>query len=221
MKKLLYITANTKPEDASASKTAGRRFINNFISKNQNNYAVEELDLYNENIPEINHRIFIGRGQLVSGDIYNSLSEEDKKKVDRINALCDQFLSADTYVIAAPMWSLSCPSRLKSYLDCIMVNDKIIKISGEDAVGLLDDKIRNMVYIQSCGEIYPKIFSSKFNHAINYFRDVFKFLGINKFESILIEGTDTSSIGTDKALENCQKDIENVVTKFSKDTSTV
>ena len=215
MEKLLYITANTKPEETSTSKTVGRRFINNFISKVQN-YTVEELDLYNENIPEINHRLFNGRGQLASGDIYNALSEEDKKSVDRINVLCDQFLNADTYVIAAPMWNLGYPSRLKSYLDCIMINDKVIKISQDDAVGLLDDKTRNMVYIQSCGEIYPKIFDSKFNHAIDYFRDVFKFLGVNKFESILVEGTDTSSVGIDKAIKDSQKDIEDVVNKFSK-----
>ncbi|MEY8000621.1 FMN-dependent NADH-azoreductase [Clostridium sp. Mt-5] len=220
MKKLLYITANTKPEETSISKTVGRRFINNFISESKN-YTVEELNLYNENIPEINDRIFKGRGQLASGADYNNLSEEDKKSVDRINTLCDQFLSADTYVIAAPMWTLSYPSRLKSYLDCIMVNDKIIKISQEDVIGLLDDKIRNMVYIQSCGSVYPKIFNSKFNHAIDYFRDVFKFLGINKFEHILVEGTDPSSVGAAKAMENTQKDIENVVNKFSKDTSTV
>ncbi|MHC6180389.1 FMN-dependent NADH-azoreductase [Clostridium sp. JNZ X4-2] len=218
MKKLLYITANTKPEETSISKTVGRRFINNFISKSKN-YTVEELNLYAENIPEINHRIFKGRGQLASGADYNNLSEEDKKSVDRINTLCHQFLSADTYVIAAPMWTLSYPSRLKSYLDCIMVNDKIIKTSQEDIIGLLDDKIRDMVYIQSCGAVYPKIFNSKFNHAVDYFRDVFKFLGINKFEHILVEGTDQSSVGGAKAMENAQKDIENVLNKLSKDTS--
>ena len=31
MKKLLYITVNSKPEEISASKTVGRAFVNRFI----------------------------------------------------------------------------------------------------------------------------------------------------------------------------------------------
>lgn len=214
MKKLLYITANTKPESLSVSKTVGRSFVKEFLSKNAD-YMVEELDLYNENIPEINHRIFKGRAELVSGNDYNTLSDEDKKIVDRINELCNQFLSADTYVIAAPMWSVSYPARLKSYLDCIIINSRLIKISEEDIKGLLDDKKRNMVYIQSSAAVYPKIFNSKFNHAIDYFRDVFKFLGVNKFDYILVEGTEDSSVGKAKAIGNVQNNIKSVVNKFT------
>ena len=33
MKKLLYITVNSKPEEISASKTVGRAFVNRFIEK--------------------------------------------------------------------------------------------------------------------------------------------------------------------------------------------
>lgn len=217
MKKLLYITANTKPEALSVSKTVGRSFVKEFLSKNAD-YMVEELDLYNENIPEVNHRIFKGRAELVSGNDYNTLSDEDKKVVDRINDLCNQFLSADTYVIAAPMWSVSYPAKLKSYLDCIIINNRLIKISEKEVTGLLDDKDRNMVYVQSSAAVYPKIFNSKFNHAIDYFRDVFKFLGINKFEYILVEGTSDPSIGKAKAIGNAENNIRSIVNKFTEKT---
>ncbi len=33
MKKLLYISVNSKPEDLSASKTVARKFINKFLQK--------------------------------------------------------------------------------------------------------------------------------------------------------------------------------------------
>ncbi|MEA4827324.1 MAG: NAD(P)H-dependent oxidoreductase, partial [Clostridium sp.] len=136
MKRLLYITVNSKPEEMSTSKTVGRDFVNRFIAKNPD-CIVEELDLYNEDIPEINHVIFSGRAEPVSGAQYDALSEQDKKSVDRINFLCDQFLNADTYVIAAPMWSVSYPSRLKRYLDCIILNNKVISITPDDVMGLL------------------------------------------------------------------------------------
>ena len=44
MKKLLYISVNSKPEDLSASKTVARKFINRFLEKNKD-FQVEEIDL--------------------------------------------------------------------------------------------------------------------------------------------------------------------------------
>lgn len=215
MKKLLYITANSKPECMSTSKTVGREFVNRFLNKNTD-YVVEELDLYNENIPEVNHRIFTGRAELVSGPQYDALSQNDKNAVDRVNTLCDQFLSGDTYVIAAPMWSVSYPAILKRYIDCIILNNKVISASPEDVKGLLDDKERNMVYIQSSGGVYPKIFSGKFNHGVDYFHDIFKFLGVNRFEKILVEGIDMPDVGKDEAIKIAYEDIDSVVKKFSR-----
>ena len=45
MKKLLYITVNSKPENLSASKTVGRAFVNRFLEL-YNDFQVEELDLF-------------------------------------------------------------------------------------------------------------------------------------------------------------------------------
>lgn len=215
LKKLLYIPVNSKPEELSTSKTVGREFINRFLDKNTD-YTVDELDLYNEDIPEINHILFSGRGEPVSGNEYMKLTEADKKAVDRINYLCSQFLNADTYVIAAPMWSISFPSRLKRYVDCIILNNKTIKISDEDVVGLLNDKERNMVYIQSSGGVFPPIFDGKFNHGVDYFHDIFKFLGIKRFEKILVQGVDKDSVGKDEAMEIAFNDINKVIAKLSK-----
>ena len=215
MKKILYIMCNSKPEQESVSKTVGRLFVNRFLAENPD-YSIEELDLYNEDIPEVNHKLFTGRAETVSGEQYNKLSEQDKKAVDRINFLSNQFLSADVYVIAAPMWSVSYPSRLKRYVDCIILNNKVIKVSPTEVKGLLGDRERDMVYIQSSGGVYPKFFAGKFNHGVDYFHDIFKFLGIDRFEKILIEGVDMPDIGREKAINTAHKDIEHVIGKLSK-----
>jgi FMN-dependent NADH-azoreductase len=213
MKKLLYISASSKPESMSTSKTAGRDFVNKFFNKNSD-YQLIELDLYNEDIPDVNFRYFTGRAELASGAAYDALSEQDKKIVDRINFLCDQFLSADTYVISAPMWSVSFPAILKRYIDCVILNNKLIKITEEEVTGLLDDKLRKMVYIQSSGGDYPKVLSFKFNHGVSYLHDIFKFLGIKDFEKILVEGVDMTDIGREKALEKAYKDIDDLIEKI-------
>lgn len=214
MKKLLYISVNPKPEDLSISKTVGREFVNRFLTKNSD-YELEELDLYNENIPDINYKFFKGRAELVSGADYDALQETDKKSVDRINFLCDQFLNSDIAVIAAPMWSLSFPSKLKTYMDCIILNGKVIEVSPEEVTGLLKDKKKDMVYIQSSGGVYPKLLGSKVNHGVYYVKDIFKFLGINKFEKILVEGIDMPDIGKDVAMKKAFEDVEDVIDKLS------
>lgn len=213
MKKLLYITVNTKPETMSTSKTVGRQFVNQFLSRKVE-YQLEELDLYADDIPEINHRLFKTRAELVTGKEYDALSQEDKNDVDRINQLCNQFISADAYVIAAPMWSVTFPARLLRYVDCIVLNNKVIKVSPDETKGLLDDKERSMVYIQSSGGVYPKIFSGKFNHGVDYFHDIFKFLGINKFEKLLVEGVDMPDVGRDKAIKKAFDEIDGVIDKL-------
>lgn len=215
MKKLLYISANTKPENLSTSKTVAREFINRFMNENPN-YKIEELDLYKEYIPELNYKMFERRAELVTGSKYDSLSNEDKKAVDRMNELCDQFLSADSYVIAAPMWSVSFPAILKRYVDCIDLNNKVIKVSPEKVEGLLGDKERKMVYIQSSGGVYPKIMDWKLNYGVNYFHDIFKFLGVKKFEKILVEGVDMPSVGKEQAIAKANEDMDKVIEKLSR-----
>ena len=180
-------------------------------------YSLEELDLYSEYIPELTYKLYKNRAEVVSGSEYNELNSDDKKAVDRINALCDQFLSADTYVIAAPMWSVSFPSILKRYIDCVIQNNKVIKISPKKVKGLLDDRERNMVYIQSSGGIYPKILGGKVNHGVDYFHDIFKFLGVKKFEKILVEGVDMPDVGEEQAMKNAYEDIDDVIEVFMKE----
>lgn len=220
MKKLLYIPVNSKPEELSASKTVGREFVNRFLQKNSD-YQLMELDLYNEDIPEINYKHFKCRAETVSGEEYEALTQEDKKAVDRINQLCDQFLSADTYVIAAPMWSVMFPSRLKRYFDCIIQNNKVIKVSPKKVEGLLDDKERNMVYIQSSGGDYPMIFAGKFNHGVNYCEDIFKFLGVKRFEKLMVEGVDTPKIGKEAAIKKAYEKMDDIIDKISRTPLTV
>jgi len=213
MKKLLYIPVNSKPEGISTSKKMGRQFVNSFLAENPD-YMIEELDLFNEFIPEINHRLLKGWVELVSGPSYDALSIEDKKAVDKINDLINQFLLADIYVIAAPMWSLSFPYKLKQYIDCIVLNNRLISLKPEEIKGLLDNKDRAMVYIQSAGGIYPKIFTGAFNPGVDYVQDLFKFLGIKRFEKILIQGNDMHPVDKQEEIDRATKDIDKIVKKL-------
>jgi FMN-dependent NADH-azoreductase len=217
VKKLLYISIDLEPEELSTSKTIGREFINRFLSNNPD-YQQEELDLYKAEIPEIYLGLLAGRAELVSGVEYDGLAGQDKKAVDRINALCNQFTSADIYVIASLMtnrWDISYPSMIKSYLDCIVLNNKSIKFSSDKVTRILNDKIRGMAYIQSSIGFWQMFIARYSNPEIDYCNDFFKFLGINKFEKMLVQGIDMHSVDKDAVIRKFNKDIDNIIHKLS------
>lgn len=212
MKKILYITADTKQENQSICKTLGRELVNKLTAKDSQ-YVLEELDLYTSNIPEMSHLFVNNEVELVTGETYDKLSPEHKLAVDRIDELCNQFLGSDIYVIAAPMWSLSFPSILKKYIDCIVLGNKLLAFPKDKGkpTGLLDDKERSMIYLQTSGGDYPFYLEYKINYGVDYCHDLFKGLGIKKFEKILVEGTIQYKDNKEKFMDKAHKDIDKAI----------
>lgn len=215
MKKLLYITVNSKPEHLSSSKTVGRAFVNRFTEKNPE-FMVEELDLYKEHIPRLEYEYFESRNCIVSEEATRKLPEKEQKEVSKIVELCNQFIEADVYVIAAPMWSLSFPAPLKEYIDCIVQAHKTITFpeKGEKPVGLLNDKPRAVVYVQSSGGNIAWMMRPMLNKGLDYIEDIMKFIGINRFERLLVDGTGTTMEEKATAIEKAKDKIDGIIDKI-------
>lgn len=215
MKKLLYITVNSKPENLSASKTVGRAFVDRFIEKYPE-FKIEELDLYKEHIPRLEYQYFESRNCIINEEAANKLPEKDQMEVHKIIELCNQFIEADVYLIASPMWSLSFPAPLKEYIDCIVQVDKTITFpeKGEKPKGLLNDKPRTMVYIQSSGGNIPWMMRPMFNKGLDYIEDIMKFMGISNFERLLVDGTGTTEEERNDAIERAKDKIDGIIEKI-------
>lgn len=214
MNKLLYITVNSKPEILSSSKTVGRALVNRFIEKYPD-FIVEELDLYKEHIPRLEYQYFESRNCIVNKEAAANLPEKEQKEVQKITELCDQFISADVYVIAAPMWSLSFPAPLKEYVDCIVQSKKTIFFpeKGDKPQGLLNDKPRSVIYIQSSGANIPWMVRPILNKGLDYIEDIMKSMGISNFEKLLVDGTGTTEEERQTAIEKAKEKIDSIIQK--------
>jgi len=210
MKKLLYITVNSKPEELSASKTVGRALTNRFLEKYAD-FELEELDLYKCHIPRLEYQYFEKRNCMLKEDDFNKLNEKEKEEVHKMVKLADQFKEADLYVIAAPMWSLSFPSPLKEYIDCIVMEGKTIHMENDTVEGLLTDKQRGMIYIQSSGGPIPWFLRLVMNKGLNYVHDIMKFIGIKRFEELLVDGTGSTEEEKTRAIQEAMKKIDDVI----------
>lgn len=210
MKKLLYITVNSKPEELSASKTVGRAFVNSFLEKHED-FELEELDLYESHIPRLEYQYFEKRNAMIKKEDIDKLSEKEQEEAHKIVELTEQFIQADMYVIAAPMWSLSFPAPLKEYIDCIVMDGKTIDLSDDKLEGLLNDKPRAMVYIQSSGAKINWMMKMVLNKGLNYVEDIMKAMGIERFEELLVDGTGYTKEEKDQAVEKALDKIDGVI----------
>jgi FMN-dependent NADH-azoreductase len=89
--------------------------------------------------------------------------------------ILDEFLSADTVVIGAPMYNFGIPSQLKAWIDRILVAGTTFRY-GEDGrpVGLAGDK--RVIVAISRGGFYDD--DSAMEHVETYLRGALGFIGV-------------------------------------------
>lgn len=214
-KKLLYISVNSKPENLSSSKMVARKFINKFLERN-GDFKVEEVDLYKEHIPRLEYQYFKDRNCVITEEDAKKLPEKDQKEIRKIRDLCDQFISAQMYVIAAPMWSLSFPAPLKEYIDCIVQEEKTISFEkGKKPKGLLDDKERAVVYIQSSGGNIPWILYPIMDKGENYVAQIMKAMGIKNVQELKVDATGTTEEERENAIREAEEKIDSILDRIN------
>mgnify|MGYP004696055343 FL=1 len=214
-KKLLYISVNSKPENLSSSKMVARKFINKFLERN-GDFKVEEVDLYKEHIPRLEYQYFKDRNCVITEGDAKKLPEKDQKEIRKIRDLCDQFISAQMYVIAAPMWSLSFPAPLKEYIDCIVQEEKTISFEkGKKPKGLLDDKERAVVYIQSSGGNIPWILDPIMDKGENYVAQIMKAMGIKNVQELKVDATGTTEEERENAIREAEEKIDSILDRIN------
>ncbi|OXM87128.1 FMN-dependent NADH-azoreductase [Paenibacillus rigui] len=186
MATVLYITAHPLDPQSSFSLAVGAKFIEAYREANPTDEVVH-LDLYKENIPQFDADVLRGWGKLRSGSAFDQLSEAEKSKVARLEAVVDQFVAADKYVYVSPMWNFSIPPVLKAYTDATSIPGKTFKYTENGPVGLLSGK--KALHIQASGSVYSEGPLAPIEMGYSYLNKVLQFYGIQSIEAIFVEGT--------------------------------
>lgn len=185
MATVLYITAHPHDHTQSYSMAVGKAFIEAYREANPSDEVVQ-LDLYRENIPQIDADVFSGWGKLRSGSSFDDLSNEEKSKVSRLGELTDQFVAADKYVFVTPLWNFSFPPVMKAYIDSICTAGKTFKYTEQGPVGLLTDK--KAIHIQARGGVYSEGPAAGMEMGHRYLSNIMQFFGIPSFNGLFVEG---------------------------------
>lgn len=184
MTKVLFITANPNDVHHSVSMATGQAFIEEYRKNNEQD-EITTIDLYNISIPNMDVDVFNGIGKIRSGKP-EELTTVEQTKLARIDELNEQFISADKIVFVTPLWNLSLPAIVKTYIDAIAVVGKNFKYSKEGSIGLLHGK--KVLHIQARGGFYSQYPLSDMEMGNRYLKQIMAFFGITEFEELFIEG---------------------------------
>lgn len=182
MTNVLFVKANNRPAEQAVSVKLYDAFLASYKESHPNDTVVE-LDLYKEELPYlgvdmINGTFKAGRGL--------DLTTEEAKAVAVADKYLDQFLAADKVVFGFPLWNLTVPAVLHTYIDYLNRAGKTFKYTSEGAVGLAGDK--KVALLNARGGIYSEGPAAEMEMAVRFVASMMGFFGVKDIETIVIEG---------------------------------
>lgn len=209
MEKLLVINAHPKvDDDSSVSLTVLRHFLETYRSLNPEG-PVEQIDLYSEYVPYID-RVFLSAQEKMQRN--ERLTEEEQRLTSRMSEILRQFKSAKRYVIAMPLHNFSIPSKLKDYMDNILIAKETFAYTDKGSVGLLNDG-RNVVVIQASDGIYTNHdWYTEVEYSHRYLKSMFNFMGVD-YQIIRAQGN--HSLKRDEVLAKAFQEAESAAASLA------
>ena len=170
--KLLHIVST--PRQESNTLQISNAFLDTLRAM-VDDLEVEELDLFNQDIPAVVGDNIDSKYSLMIGQ---PVPDANSEQWGQIEALIAEFKSADLYLISAPMWNFTIPYALKYFIDAIVQPGYLFSYNEQgQPYGLLENK--KMVCITTRGGDYSKGGPLHvFDYLEPYLRAIFGFVGI-------------------------------------------
>ncbi|MED2933506.1 NAD(P)H-dependent oxidoreductase [Bacillus wiedmannii] len=211
MNKTLIINAHPKVDDTSSiSIKVLNHFLESYKELIPNNETIEQINLYDDVVPMIDKTVLSAWEKQGSGQ---KLTDEEQKVTERMSEILQQFKSANTYVIVLPLHNFNIPSKLKDYMDNIMIARETFKYTETGSVGLLKDG-RRMLVIQASGGIYTNDdWYTEVEYSHKYLKAMFNFLGIEDYQIVRAQGT--AVLDPNEVLQNAYKEVEEAASRLA------
>ncbi|MEK4537078.1 FMN-dependent NADH-azoreductase [Peribacillus sp. FSL K6-1552] len=202
MTKVLFVKANNRPANQAVSVKLYEAFLASYKESHPNDTVVE-LDLYKEELPYVGVDMINGTFKASRG---LDLTAEEAKAVTVADKYLEQFLAADKVVFGFPLWNLTIPAVLHTYIDYLNRAGKTFKYTPEGPVGLIGDM--KIVLLNASGGVYSEGPKAEVEMAVKYVASMMSFFGVKNIEKVVIEGHNQFS---DKAEEIIAAGLEKAV----------
>ena len=203
MATVLIVKAHPLDPQKSYALRALEEFETRFASLHPED-RIEIVDVFEDQIPTLDKPLLEAMAAAKKGE---EIASEQAERLERYNALTQQFLSADKIVVVNPLWNLNVPSQLVSWINTINVAGLTFKYGPEGSIGLIKDK--KLLHIQSNGGVYAGQ-----DPAAQYIKSIFEFLGFKDIQQVFIEGQSADPSQAQAIFEEAMGKIDNILLDF-------
>lgn len=177
--------------------------------------TVDVLNLYDTEIPRATTEELLGLWEKQAAHVSLSPAEQHVQVVNQ--QLLAQFKGHHRIVIASPLHNFNVTSKMKDYIDNVLVARETFRYTAAGSVGLMTDDYRVML-LQASGSIYtrndrytPMEFSRLYLEKM--FQEIMVF---DDFYMVRIQGTQTQGVDVDQAVRAGLAELDAAFSEFYK-----
>lgn len=181
MTNVLVVKANNRPDGIST------KMYDAYMEtvKESDNLKVEVYDIFEEDMPYIGQELFSAFGKMQNEE---PLDEDEQRLMTAKQKAMDAFEKADVLVFAFPLWNLTIPARLQTFIDYVYAAGFTFKYNADGSMAqLMTDK--KVVLLNARGGVYSVPEAQGMDMSTNYMKNVFGgIFGMDITDEVIIEG---------------------------------
>ena len=179
---VLVVKANNRPASEAISSRMYETYMAELEGKDVN---VTTYDVYEEDTPYFGQELFDAFGKVQNG---GELTNVESRLLAAKQKAMDALTAADVVVFAFPLWNLTIPAKLQTFIDYVYAAGFAFKYDAEgNMIQLMTDK--KAVFLSARGGVYSTPEAAPMEMAVNYMRNVFSgIFGMQIIDEVIIEG---------------------------------
>lgn len=189
---VLVIKANNRPDGIST------KMYDTFM-ENVEGVNVSTFDVYAEDMPYFGQDLFNAFGKVQNGE---ELTDIESRILAAKQKAMDAFTAADVVVFAFPLWNLTIPATLQTFIDYVYQAGFTFKYDENgQLVGLMGDK--KAIILNARGGYYSVPEAQPLEMSVNYIKNVVGgVFGMEVIEEVIIEGHNATPDKAEEIIAN-------------------
>ena len=177
---ILVVKANNRPASDAVSSKMYETFMANLEGVNVTTY-----DVFEEDMPYFGQDLFNAFGKLQSGE---EMTDVEQRILVAKQKAMDALTAANIVVFAFPLWNLTIPAKLQTFIDYVYAAGFTFKYSETgQLISLMTDK--KAIILSARGGIYSTPEAAPMEMAATYIKNVVGgVFGMEIVDEVIIEG---------------------------------
>ncbi|WP_431028250.1 FMN-dependent NADH-azoreductase [Lysinibacillus sp. LZ02] len=209
MTNVLVVKANNRPDGVST------KMYETFVAEaaKVEGINLSTFDVFEENLPYFGQELFNAFGKAQTGE---ALSDIQNASLAALNKSREVLSAADVVVFAFPLWNLTIPAALQSFIDYTYGAGYSFKYDENgNLVSLMTDK--KYIVLAARGGVYSTPETAPMEMAVNYINNAIGgVFGMQKVDEVIIEGHNANPAEAENiiaaGLENVKAAAQKLVT---------